>query len=76
MSSSKSLALLICGSLSANLLEEYGDYSRVFGSFFRNSLPKAVDFILDPYDVAQKMEYPSEDQLAKYDGIVLTGSGE
>lgn len=76
MSSSKSLALLICGGLSDNLLEKYGDYAQVFGTFFRNSLPKDIDFTLDPYDVVDKMEYPPEDELSKYDGIVLTGSGQ
>lgn len=73
---SKSLALLICGSLSANLIEQYGDYSQVFGTFFRSSLPTNADFTLDAYDVFDKMEYPPEDKLAKYDGIVLTGSGK
>ncbi|KAF9465868.1 class I glutamine amidotransferase-like protein [Collybia nuda] len=72
--STKSLALLICGSLTANLIEKYGDYSQVFGTFFRNSLPENTDFTLDAYDVFNKMEYPSEEKLGQYDGIVLTGS--
>lgn len=71
---SKSLALLVCGSLSANLLAEYGDYSQVFGTFFRSSIPANADFTLDAYNVFE-MDYPPEDKLAKYDGIVLTGSG-
>jgi hypothetical protein len=74
MSHSKSLALFICGSLTPNLQETYGDYTDVFTKFFRSALPKKIDFTLDPYDV-QKMEYPPEDKLDSYDGIVLTGSG-
>jgi hypothetical protein len=69
------LALLICGSLTPNLQEEYGDYTAVFSNFFRSALPKKIDFTLDSYDVVQKMEYPQEDKLDSYDGIVLTGSG-
>ncbi|KAF8234514.1 class I glutamine amidotransferase-like protein [Tricholoma matsutake] len=38
-----------------------------------SALPKNIHFKLDPYDV-QKMEYPPEDMLDSYDGIVLTGS--
>jgi len=70
---SKSLALLICGSLSPILHEQYGDYDAVFETFFRNSLPNDTKFTLDPYDV-QKMEYPPEESIDKYDAIVLTGS--
>jgi hypothetical protein len=32
-----------------------------------------IEFELDGYDVVYKMEYPD---LKKYDGVVLTGSGE
>jgi hypothetical protein len=75
MACSKSLALLICGSFTPNLQEKYGDYTRVFTNFFRSAQPKKIDFTLDSYDVVQKMEYPPEDKLDSYDGIVLTGSG-
>lgn len=75
MSTYKSLALLVCGSLTPNLHETYGDYTNVFHNFFRSALPKNIHFKLDPYDV-QKMEYPPEDMLDSYDGIVLTGSGK
>lgn len=73
MSASKSLALLICGGLSSNLLDQYGDYTVVFGKFLRSALPD-VDFTLDPYDV-REMEYPSEETIDSYDGVLLTGSG-
>lgn len=74
-SRSKSLALFICGSLTPNLHENYGDYTQVYTAFFRSALPKRLDFTFDSYDVVRKMEYPSEDLLDSYDGIVLTGSG-
>ena len=74
MSTSKSLALLICGSLTPSLHEQYGDYAEVFRNFFESALPRKTEFTLDPYDV-QKFEYPPEDKLNSYDGIVLTGSG-
>lgn len=74
MSTSKSLALLICGSLTPSLHEQYGSYTEIFHEFFESALPRKTVFTLDPYDV-QKFEYPSEDKLNSYDGIVMTGSG-
>ena len=71
----KSLALLICGSLIPSLHDKYGGYTDVFTTFFRSASRKELDFKLDPYDVVQKMTYPSDDLLDSYDGIVLTGSG-
>jgi hypothetical protein len=73
MSPPKSLALLVCGSLTPNLQDKYGGYTNVYTNFFRTALPKKVDFKLDPYDV-QSMEYPPEDIVDSYDGLVLTGS--
>ncbi|GLB41054.1 putative class I glutamine amidotransferase-like protein [Lyophyllum shimeji] len=70
----KKIALLISGSLPENLQATYGDYGAVFKDFLRRSLPKDdVGFTLDPYDVV-KLEYPSDDQLDSYDGIMYTGS--
>jgi len=69
----KKIALLISGNLPENLRGTYGDYGVVFTEFLRSSLPKDVEFTLDPYDVV-KMEYPSDDQLDSYDGILYTGS--
>lgn len=74
-STPKKLALLVSGSLVGNLKDIYGDYSEVFRTFLQRALPKDVKFVLDPYDVVFKMEYPPEDQIDSYDGIIMTGSG-
>ncbi|KAF5381610.1 hypothetical protein D9615_005476 [Tricholomella constricta] len=72
---SKKLALLVSGKLPEGVRATYRDYSVVFKDFLRCSLPKDVEFTLDPYDVVNKMEYPSDEQLdAYYDGIIYTGS--
>ncbi|RDB26710.1 putative glutamine amidotransferase-like protein C13C5.04 [Hypsizygus marmoreus] len=73
-SSPTKLALLVCGSLTGSLKDTYGDYTAVFGEFLQRALPKDVKFILDPYDVVFKMEYPPEDKIDTYEGIIYTGS--
>jgi len=70
----KKIALLICGTLPEHIRGTYGDYTVVFTEFLRRSLPQDIEFTLDPYDVVSKMEYPSDDQLDSYDGIMYTGS--
>ncbi|KAF8066792.1 class I glutamine amidotransferase-like protein [Lyophyllum atratum] len=71
---SKKIALLVSGNLPESTRATYGDYTVVFTEFLRRSLPKDVDFTLDPYDVVSNMEYPTDDQLDSYDGIMYTGS--
>jgi hypothetical protein len=66
------LALLLCDSLPAPVVAEDGDYHTVFTALMRNANP-GVDFVFDPYDVKNKMEYPSDD--VHYDAMMLTGSG-
>ena len=75
MSPSKKLALLVCGALPVPLLDIHGDYGRIFRRFLLKALPNDTSFTLDPYDVVYKMEYPAEDQIDSYDGILYTGSG-
>lgn len=66
------LAILLCDTPLPPILEEHGDYQKIFDRWLRITSP--VDFTLDAFDVVHKMEYPPED--AKYDAIILTGSGK
>jgi len=75
MLSSKKLALLVCGALPPPLLDIYGDYGRIYRQFLLNALPDDTPFTLDPYDVVYKMEYPADNQIDSYDGVIYTGSG-
>ena len=75
MPPSKKIALLVCGALPGSLPDTYGHYGPIFRQFLLKSLPNDTSFTLDPYDVVYKMEYPAEDQIDSYDGILFTGSG-
>jgi len=72
----KSLALIVCGTTSGKTLEENGDYVAIFQRFLQASAPTRAGFqyTVDPYDVFRKQEYPAEDKLDDYDGIIITGS--
>lgn len=72
----KRIALLVSGNIPESIRGTYGDYTVVFKAFLKRSLPTNTEFILDPFDVATKMEYPSDEQLDTYDGILYTGSGK
>ena len=67
------LAVLLCDTPAPPVLEEDGDYHRIFDTWLRGVSP-SVDFTLEAFDVVNRMEYPPDE--AKYDGILLTGSGQ
>jgi hypothetical protein len=79
------IALLICD-VPAALVDPFGDYTVLFTNLLKNALPPQVldrsnkdapppeAFVLDFYDVVNKMEFPPEDK--EYDAIMLTGSGK
>jgi len=67
------LAVLLCDTPAPPILKEDGDYHKIFDVWLRGVSP-SVDFTLDAFDVVNNMEYPPED--AKYDGVLLTGSGQ
>ena len=67
------LAILLCDTPAPPVLKEDGDYHKIFDVWLRGVSP-SVDFTLDAFDVVNKMEYPPEN--AKYDGVLLTGSGQ
>ncbi|KAJ6466935.1 class I glutamine amidotransferase-like protein [Mycena sanguinolenta] len=77
---SKSVALLICDTPMPSVVEEHGDYHVLFTNLLHAAGKQlGIDEIadkckLDPYDVVTKMEYPTDEQLAVYDGILITGS--
>jgi hypothetical protein len=56
--------------------EVHGDYLAIFSNLLTRSLPSDADkeiFVLDNYDVVDKMEYPDAE---RYDALLITGSGE
>jgi len=67
------LAVLLCDTPAPPVLKEDGDYHKIFDTWLRSVLP-SVDFTLDAFDVVNRMEYPPD--AGKYDGILLTGSGQ
>ncbi|KAF7377683.1 Glutamine amidotransferase type-1 domain-containing protein [Mycena sanguinolenta] len=77
---SKSIALLICDTPMPSVVEEHGDYHVLFTNLLHAAGKQlGIDEIadkckLDPYDVVTKMEYPTDEQLEAYDGILITGS--
>jgi hypothetical protein len=80
MSSSKSIALLVCDTPMDSIKDEHGDYSVMFTGLLRTAaaqLGLAPDVVtLDAYDVVGAMAYPTEEQLDRYDGVLITGSSE
>ena len=67
------LAVLLCDTPAPPVLKEDGDYHKIFDTWLRSVSP-LVDFTLDAFDVVNRMEYPQD--AGKYDGILLTGSGQ
>jgi hypothetical protein len=69
------LAVLLCDTPNPSVVERHGDYHAIFQELLESSYPgtEDKDFILDPYDVVQKQEYPEVPD--HYAGILLTGSG-
>lgn len=72
MMTSIRLALFLCDTPIPAVQETDGDYTTIFTTLLRNSSP-STHFIIDPYDVRHKQEYPED--VDQYQGIILTGSG-
>ncbi|KAI0946488.1 hypothetical protein AcW1_009938 [Taiwanofungus camphoratus] len=74
MASPVRIALFLCDTPIPAVRATDGDYTAIFGVLLRNSLPSdsTVDYIMDPYDVRDKQEYPQN--VDSYRGIILTGS--
>ena len=77
------IALLLCDTPAApSILQEHGDYNRIYNTLLTQSLPDKLKqkpedvFIMDGYDVVNKRHYPTEQQLDGYACLILTGSGE
>jgi hypothetical protein len=68
------IALLLCDTPIPAVVATHGDYHVIFSDLLKASLPENATFILDPYDVVHKQEYPPDN--AEYDGILITGSGK
>ena len=71
------LALLVCDIPIPAVVKDHGEYPIIFERFLRASLPDGLSaFTMDSYDIRYAMEYPKEDILDTYDGIIISGSGE
>ena len=71
------LALLVCDIPIPAVVKDHGEYPKIFERFLRASLPYGLSaFTLDSYDIRYAMEYPKEDVLDTYDGVIISGSGE
>ncbi|KZP28051.1 class I glutamine amidotransferase-like protein [Athelia psychrophila] len=69
------IALLICDTPMASVVQAYGAYHAIYTAILTRSLPEGVPadrFVLDPYDVQHTMAYPAD--LDGYDAVMLTGS--
>jgi hypothetical protein len=73
MSSPIRLALFLCDTPIQPVLDVDGDYTKIFDDLLRKSAPSNVTYIMDSFDVRNKMEYPKD--IDQYNGIILTGSG-
>ena len=75
------IAVLLCDTPVPAVLSAQGDYGKIFTTLFEKSLQSLkastpdveLDFVVDAYDVRNKMEYPED--VDKYDAVLLTGSG-
>ncbi|KAG5634950.1 hypothetical protein H0H81_000222 [Sphagnurus paluster] len=70
------IALILSAEIPDPLISEFGNYHSLFHKLLRLSHPVlGTEFVLDPYDVVHKMEYPSEEQLdSYYDALLYSGS--
>lgn len=66
--------MLVAGLLPPNAEEAYGDYSEVYTTWLRRSLPPGTDLVVHSFDVVHKMKYPCEDEIDSYDAVMITGS--
>ena len=75
------IAVLLCDTPVPKVVAAQGDYEVIFRTLFQKSLKSLeastldsdLDFVVDAYDIRNKMLYP--ENVDQYDGILLTGSG-
>ena len=72
------LALLACDTPHPSVLSVHGTYIDIFRRYLKTSLDHSglpqPEWSLDGYDVV-KGHYPSDEELSKYHGILISGSG-
>lgn len=68
------LALLICDELPAEF--NYGTTTEIYDRWLSGSYPQGVLPRLNmmPYDVRERQEYPTAEELETIDAVMLTGS--
>ena len=72
-------ALLACATLIPAIESKYGTYLDIFHIMLQTSLHRTLpgsnlEWQLDGYDVVGQ-KYPSDNRLAEYDAILISGSG-
>jgi hypothetical protein len=72
------LALLLCDTPHPSVLAVHGTYVDIFRRHLKTSLDHSElpppEWSLDGYDVV-KGHYPSHEELSKFHGILISGSG-
>ncbi|KAJ7176622.1 class I glutamine amidotransferase-like protein [Mycena filopes] len=77
---SKSIGILVCDTFSPIVLQEHGGYYEQITELLHGAgkLLGVQDIAdkckLDEYDVHGRMEYPTDEQLEGYAGLIITGS--
>ena len=70
------LAFFKCDSLEKKSVEEHGEYQDVIHNLFEPLLPSHLKLETKSYDVLNKREYPSDNELEHIDAIIISGSFE
>jgi hypothetical protein len=75
----KKIALIVCDVPMDAVVEDHGDYHRIFTTLLTKAWPTSIgdaQFTLDAFD-ARIGQYPSDEQYGSggYDAILITGSG-
>ncbi|WVQ99799.1 hypothetical protein IAU59_006941 [Kwoniella sp. CBS 9459] len=70
------VAFFKCDSLEKESIEKHGEYQDVIHNLFEPLLPEHLKLETLPYDVLEKREYPTDEELEKIDAIIISGSFE
>lgn len=70
------LAFFKCDSLEKESIEKHGEYQDVIHNLFEPLLPEHLKLETKSYDVLDKREYPTDDELKDIDAIIISGSFE
>lgn len=68
------IALFLCDKPIPAVQATDGDYTAVFDTLLRKSLPSdaGINYVLEPYDIREEQRYP--ENIDDYRAIIMTGS--